>query len=282
MAPEGLASVSGWLPFFAGVLFALFVSLGVRRGLAARSAATIVWEGSTGLRYRNGKFAGVLAPGRYPAPLFGHQKVVVVSDAPVRLDGVLVEVLSRDQFSFCVTLSARVVVTDARAFHEAKPPLPAYVSYEGSASLQLERLTPILSAVLLRGVAQLTLEKFMAGPLAVTAGVLDGVRGALPGGQVDELLVTQITMPPEVRKMFTEVERARREGLASLERARAEQASLRALANAARALASNPGLAQLRQLQAMEKARGAKTFILRPPAADGSAGAAAGDMSTDD
>ena len=62
--------------------------------------------------------------------------------------------------------------------------------------------------------------------------------------------------------MFTEVERARREGLASLERAKSEQASLRALANAARNMAGNPQLAQLKMLQVMENAKGAKTFVL--------------------
>jgi hypothetical protein len=68
-------------------------------------------------------------------------------------------------------------------------------------------------------------------------------------------------MPPEIRKMFTEVERARRDGLAALERARGETASLRALANAARSLSGNPQLAHLRTLQAVESAKGAKTFV---------------------
>lgn len=65
--------------------------------------------------------------------------------------------------------------------------------------------------------------------------------------------------------MFTEAERARREGLAALERARSEQAALRVLANAARNLAGNPELAQLRLWQTMENAKGAKTFVLGDP-----------------
>ena len=98
------------------------------------------------------------------------------------------------------------------------------------------------------------------------AAIHDAVAGAVPGLTVTRLLLTEVTMPPEIRRMFTEVERARREGLAALERARAEQASLRALANAARALASNSGLARLRLLQTMESAKGAKTFVLGPQA----------------
>jgi hypothetical protein len=41
-----------------------------------------------------------------------------------------------------------------------------------------------------------------------------------------------------------------------------EQASLRALANAARSLRSNPELAHLRMLQTAETSKGAKTIVL--------------------
>ena len=76
------------------------------------------------------------------------------------------------------------------------------------------------------------------------------------------MLVTSITLPPETRKMFTEVERSKIEAEAALERARGEQASLRALANAARLIQNNPALANLRLLQTMEQTPGAKTFVL--------------------
>lgn len=265
------------------VLVAL-IALGVQQ--SKTTSAVVVREGFTGLRYHNGRFVETLPPGRYLPPLIGHREIVAVPAMPVSADNVTVEVLSRDQFSFRVTLSAQLHVTDARLFHEAKPPAVTIYTNAGlgmfDVGLGLDRLNPFLSASLLRRMALLTLEEFMVDPLGVVAGVREEVADSLPGAVIDTLLVTQITMPPEVRKMFTEVERARREGLAALERARAEQASLRALANAARALKSNPGLAQLRQLQAMETARGAKTFILRPPA-DGEHGdeAAAGDIGED-
>ena len=47
-----------------------------------------------------------------------------------------------------------------------------------------------------------------------------------------------------------------------IERARGEQASLRALANAARLMKDNPALANLRFLQTLEQAPGAKTIVL--------------------
>jgi regulator of protease activity HflC (stomatin/prohibitin superfamily) len=78
-------------------------------------------------------------------------------------------------------------------------------------------------------------------------------------------------LPPEIRKMFTEVERSKMEGEAALERARGEQASLRALANAARLINDNPALANLRFLQMVEHTSGPKTIVMGNAAGLGSA-----------
>lgn len=63
--------------------------------------------------------------------------------------------------------------------------------------------------------------------------------------------VRDITFPPEIRRVFAEVVRARQEGLAALERARGETAALRSLANAARLMDDNPALLSLRVLQTL-------------------------------
>jgi hypothetical protein len=59
---------------------------------------------------------------------------------------------------------------------------------------------------------------------------------------------------------------ARSEGLAALERARAEVAATRALANAAKMVETHPGLLQLRTLQAVE-AGGATVVLSAEPGA---------------
>jgi len=76
----------------------------------------------------------------------------------------------------------------------------------------------------------------------------------------DLVMESSVTLPPEIRRLFTEVERAKLEGLATLERARGEHAALRSLANAARMLKGNPELMNLRLLQALAAANGK-----RPP-----------------
>jgi biotin carboxylase len=55
--------------------------------------------------------------------------------------------------------------------------------------------------------------------------------------------------PGEMKKAFSQVVKAQKEGQAALERARGETAALRNLANAARIMDDNPNLMQLRALQ---------------------------------
>ena len=227
-----------------------------------------VFPGEVGLLYRNGRFERELEPGvhRWFDPL-QRLRLARVSLLPQALAQHVLEVISRDQFAFRLTLAPLVTVTDARAFHEATPRPPETADRRLAAMMaghtqSYDRLQPVLASAALQAVARHTLEEFLADPAAALEGVAAEVAAVLPGTRLDAIRVTAITLPPETRKMFTEAERARREGLASLERARSEQASLRALANAARTLANNPELARLRTLQTMESARGAKTFVL--------------------
>jgi len=67
----------------------------------------------------------------------------------------------------------------------------------------------------------------------------------------------------ELKRAFGEVARARAEGLAKLERARAEAASLRKLANAAPLFREHEGLAQLKTLEiAQRAAEGANSTLV--------------------
>ncbi|MCK0127421.1 SPFH domain-containing protein [Erythrobacter sp. F6033] len=224
----------------------------------------VVHLGHTGLLYSNESFVKTLEPGAYWRfdPL-SNDTIVSVSMVPTALTPNQFDVISKDQFAFRLTLAPLVTITDARAFHEGAAPVAVDMAqfYPGP-EMRLSRLNPVLAHAVMAAVSAKTLEEFVANPQAALEGLKDQIADVLPGTTVDRIAITSIQLPPEVRKMFTEVERARREGLAGLERAKAEQASLRALANAARNLANNPQLAQLRMLQTMESAKGAKTFVL--------------------
>jgi regulator of protease activity HflC (stomatin/prohibitin superfamily) len=262
----------GWILLVAAVITALVLVSGLKRFVAQ--------PGEVGLLYRNGAFVRELAPGAHRwFDQLGRTRVQRISLLPWALSPVPLDVISKDQFAFRIVVTPLVAVTDARAFHEGRRPPPAVpagmAAYMPQFHETYDRLHATLAAAALHVVSLLTLEEFLAQQTESLAPAHAAVAEVLPGTRLDALLVTSVTLPPEVRKMFTEVERARREGLAQLERARGEQAALRALANAARTLADNPHLAQLRMLQTMENAKGAKTFILGKPgdAADSASGA---------
>ena len=243
----------GWIvPLFLALMALVYVISAMK--------SLIVATGTTALIYRNGKFERELAPGRHR--WFDPTKATsthVVPRTRMVLAGHDVTVMTSDQFSFRLVLTPICEIEDSRAWHEAQPPVgsPAY-GYQQ----QFPELQPTLNAATIAYVARRTLEEFLAEPAAILPDISARVQNAMPGARLLDLLITSITMPPEVRKMFTEIERAKREALASLERARGEQASLRALANAARSLRSNPELAHLRMLQTVEGAKGNKTIIL--------------------
>jgi regulator of protease activity HflC (stomatin/prohibitin superfamily) len=92
------------------------------------------------------------------------------------------------------------------------------------------------------------------------------MRAGTVGVTVEDVAVRDVMVPAELRRAAAEVASARAQGQAALERARSEVASTRALANAARLVAEQPALLQLRTLQAVE-AGGATVLLTTVPGA---------------
>jgi hypothetical protein len=91
-------------------------------------------------------------------------------------------------------------------------------------------------------------------------------RAAEIGVDILEVQVRDVMLPGEVKRSYAAVLVARKEGEAALERARAETAALRSLANAGRTVADNPGLLQLRILQELGASSG-NTVVFGAPEA---------------
>ena len=198
-----------------GLLMLIAVTLGtalIMRGLRRAE----VHPGEVGLLYRSGMFAQEFAPGplRWFDPL-DRSRFTRISVLPRSLHPRDLTVMSHDQFSFRITLAAILKIENARELHEATPQI-SYPAGRGTETLPgdpFERFATLLAEAALTRVATLTLEEFLADPAGALGGMTDPLTGALPGARLDHLALTQITLPPEVRKMFTEVERVRREGL---------------------------------------------------------------------
>ena len=81
------------------------------------------------------------------------------------------------------------------------------------------------------------------------------------GVELQDASMRDLTFPGELKKIFTQVVKARQEGLAALEKARGKTAALRNLANAAQMVERNPALIQLRLLQVLAQQPG-NTVVL--------------------
>lgn len=236
----------------------------------ARKVA-VVYPPNVGLLYRDGRLERELSPGRHSwFDPFGRTNMVTVSLAELPTQLGEITVLSKDQFSFRIALAPVMKVVEPQVFTESQPAVERHAlnQWMPAAASHLA-LHPLVAAAALEVVATKTLAEVFADQGSVAEAAREKLHGAIPGAAIDRVLLTAINLPPETRRMFTDVERAKMEGQAALERARGEQAALRVLANAARLLADNPALANLRLLQAIEGSKGATTFVIGSP---GSAG----------
>jgi regulator of protease activity HflC (stomatin/prohibitin superfamily) len=171
---------------------------------------------------------------------------------PIRPRLVLVpaqEVLTADGLAVKVSLIVAVSTADPRRRQESVEDADGFVY----AALQV---------ALREAVVGLTLGELLASRESLSDGVRERVRPSAEavGVAIDSLALRDVMVPPELRRAAAEVATARVQGQAVMERARSEVAATRALANAARLIAEQPALLQLRTLQAVEA--GGATVVL--------------------
>lgn len=87
------------------------------------------------------------------------------------------------------------------------------------------------------------------------------------GVELQDASLRDLTFPGDVKKIFTQVVKARQEGLAALEKGRGETAALRNLANAAALIERSPSLMQLRALQTLGQQPGSTLVLGMQPGA---------------
>lgn len=201
----------------------------------------IVLPGENALLYRAGEFHEVLTPGRYPRRRGDHVVEISLKSRTTTLAPQ--EVGSADGLQVRATAAARWRVVDPVAFHERDED-PASVLYlalqlglrdiigevEGAALVQRLRTEPDLS-------------------IRMRATVQQGVSDL--GIEVFEVLVRDVILPPEVRRIAIDLATARARALEQLEDARARTAALRALANGAKLLDDHPALARQQLIESM-------------------------------
>lgn len=213
----------------------------------------VVQEWERVLVYKDGRFEEALEPGRHRRPRRRRSRVqFVVRPRLLVVPGQ--EVLTADGLSIKVSLAVAVRIAEPRRWHEAVEDADAFVY----SALQI---------ALREVVAGHTLDDLLAtrGPVSDDVRERVAAEAGAVGISVDSVALRDVMVPPELRRAAAEVAMARAQGQAALERARSEVASARALSNAAKMLADQPGLLQLRTLQAVEAGGATVVLTTGPP-----------------
>jgi len=212
----------------------------------------VVQEWERVLVYRDGRFEETLEPGRHRRGRRRRRQVRVVV-RPRLLVVPSQEVLTADGLSVKVSLAVAVRISDPRRWHEAVDDADGFVY----AALQI---------ALREVVGARPLDELLTGRASLSDEIRERVGSSTEavGVVVESLSLRDVMVPAELRRAAADVATARAQGQAALERARSEVAAARALANAAKMIADQPGLLQLRTLQAIE-AGGATVVLTTAP-----------------
>ncbi len=236
-----IGTVLGALIILAAVLYALSVLRRAFKGAAPGQRQSglfvTVYEWEHALLYIDGRFSHILPPGRHFNLGWRRRDVYTLRRHDKILATAPLDVTSVDKMVFRLAATVTYEIADPELAFEAN-------DRDGQIRLAM-------TVALTKLAAEHTLEAFLTDRAALDEKLLALAPSPVAGCAIKAIAITAVTLPPELRRLFTEVERARLEGLATLERARGEHAALRSLANAARMLKGNPELMNLRVLQAL-------------------------------
>jgi regulator of protease activity HflC (stomatin/prohibitin superfamily) len=203
-----------------------------------------VFEWAAALRYRKGRLTGVLGPGRYRI----YRRTTRLEPIDLRPSTLTVngqEIVTSDGATLKLSLAAVYRINDPKlACNEQR-------SFEEFLYLELQLALRAL-------VSQRTVDDLLGSRDSLGEELTKVVspKAKELGLELISADLKDISLPGELRRIFTQTVQARKEGQVALERARGETAALRSLANAAKLLADRPELMQLRLLHQLESLSG--------------------------
>ncbi len=261
--------MSGFLAFLIILIaFAAAAIWALRHAGVTRLVQRVtVFEGETGILLENGIFRRELPPG---ALWVGPQSTVVRASSSEQLMEVRgQEVLTADRLSIKITVLATYRIADLRQVFvglENKSTVADRWQFMAAVETRLHQAVRLAIRSL---VASRNLEDLLSQRTELDTELFDLIDADTESTGVELLKasVVDIMLTGPVKRAYAEVEQARLEGLAAVERARGEKAALRALANAARIIKDNPEVGRLRFLTGLEKA-GASGAAIVVSAAD--------------
>ncbi len=232
-------------------LLALLVLVGWLWARQNITTAT-VYSWQTALRFTDGAFDGLLAPGRYR-----HLKrrttlrIVDTRKQLVTIPGQ--EILTRDNINIRITLVAGFSIDD---------PVKALTEVANYHTDFYMRAQLVLRA----RISDLTLDDVLVARAAFDEILLADAQPEAEalGLSLHSLAIKDIMLPGNLKRAYAGVLEAKKEAERLLENARGETAVLRSLANSSKAYAGNPTLLQARIIQSLGSGGNSIVFAADP------------------
>lgn len=234
---------------YAGVIILFIVMIMLVKWSIRR---IIIFEHERGIKYVKGRLTEALEPGSYWYFTFStYIQKLDIRPCFVSITGQ--EVLSSDGVTLKVSIAAKYKITDPTIA------LNSIANYQEALYLELQvALREIISGAAIDDLLK-SRDEISKKLMEMTEQKIQAL-----GLNLLSVSIKDIMFPGQLKQIFAHVVKARKEGQAALEKARAETAALRSLANAARMLESNPHLMQLRIIQAINESSG-NTLVLGVP-----------------
>jgi len=237
-----IVGLSVFMLFFACVLV-IFVSI------KKIFSIVTVFEYESALKYTKGELVEVLKPGQYLCFNFN----TIIEKIDTRLNFITIsgqEILTADGAPIKINVTGTYEITDP-------------VTAVNNTINYYESLHLMLQLALREAITTMKLEEIFEKRNQINTSILEDVatKAERLGIRFHSADIKDITLIGEIKKAFTQVLQAQKEGQAQLERARGEAAALRSLANSAKMLENNPALLQLRILQSLGESSG-NTIVL--------------------
>lgn len=209
----------------------------------------IVFEYQKALLYRNGKFKKYYSAGKHVFLRYASEiKKIDIRPKILILKGQ--EIPSSDGVAMKLSMIAQYEIAD---------PLAAINNIESYE----EAIYTTLQTSLREVVGDFKVDDLLDNRNSIGEKLIGiaAEKVAVFGIKLTSADIKDIVFPGELKKLFAQIVKAKKESLATLERARGETAALRHLANAAKMAEDNPALLQLRALQALTETSG-NTIVL--------------------
>lgn len=237
------------------VLVAFLLAAVVRFIRVFKLNRVIVYQYQSGILFHKGVLKCVLPSGQYWTN--SARTITILDLRRQTLNVGFQEVLTTDGLSLKITLTGEYVIGDPERFVLVSTAPESVLYHQAQQALR-------------EAVASLSFDTIVATRASINAQMLDLLtpQASALGYTLQKIEVRDIILPGELKRALAAAVSAQKEGAANLERARAESATLRTLANAARLMQDHPGLLQLRALQAIEGSKG-NTFTIELPQSRG-------------